>query len=115
MMMFGFMVRRLCHTLHLLMIRLGRNTSNFTAEKDLFLRNSQFSLWRFEVIYGFPAETSSSALDFVINEPPSNGSCSINPLSGTTSTAFHISCTDWFDENGIKEYSLYGTVLLSHL
>ncbi|CAF1090184.1 unnamed protein product [Adineta ricciae] len=85
----------------------GRNTSNFTASKDLFSRNSQFNLWRFEVIYGLLPAISSSALDFTINQPPSNGSCSISPLSGTTSTVFHISCTDWFDENGIKEYSLY--------
>ncbi|CAF1272127.1 unnamed protein product [Adineta ricciae] len=85
----------------------GRNTSNFTASKDLFSRNSQFNLWRFEVIYGLLSEISSSALDFTINQPPSNGSCSINPLNGTTSTVFYISCTDWFDKNGIKEYLLY--------
>ena len=113
---FGFLVRKLYSALQLLMDCLGRNTSNFTASKDLFSRNSQFNLWRFEVIYGLPSEISSSALDFAINQPPSNGSCSINPFNGTTSTIFHVFCTDWFDKNGIKEYSLYGvSALLSYI
>ena len=59
------------------------------------------------MIYSFPAARSSSALNFVINQPPSNGSCSISPSSGTTSTVFQLSCLDWFDQDGIKDYSLY--------
>ncbi len=50
---------------------------------------------------------SSSSINFKKNSPPSNGSCSINPLNGTTTTVFTISCLNWFDENGIKDYSLY--------
>ncbi|CAF4346396.1 unnamed protein product, partial [Adineta steineri] len=49
----------------------------------------------------------SSALNFVINQPPQNGSCSIDPLNGTTSTLFTISCPNWLDEDGIQDYSLY--------
>ena len=64
--------------------------------------------WRFEVVYSFITEISSSALNFVINRPPSNGSCSISPLQGTTSTPFTVSCTGWFDDNGIKDYALSG-------
>jgi len=45
-------------------------------------------------------------LNFIINQPLINGSCSINPLNGTTSTPFPISCVDWFDEDEIKDYSL---------
>ncbi|CAF2697542.1 unnamed protein product [Rotaria sp. Silwood2] len=85
----------------------GRNTTNFTATNKLFLENSQIKLWRFEVIYALTSEISTSALNFAINQPPYNGSCSINPLNGTTSTLFTISCPDWFDEDGIKDYSLY--------
>ena len=59
------------------------------------------------MIYTFPNETSSSALNFIINQPPNNGSCSINPRSGTTSTLFTINCTDWLDEDGVKDYSFY--------
>jgi hypothetical protein len=47
-------------------------------------------------------------MNFIINQPPSNGSCSINPLNGTTTTLFTISCPNWFDEDGVKDYSLYG-------
>ena len=62
--------------------------------------------WRFEVAYSFAAGISSSALNFVVNQPPSNGSCSISPLQGTTSTLFTVSCSNWFDEDGIKDYAL---------
>jgi hypothetical protein len=87
---------------------LGTNTTNFTSTNQLFLANPQIDLWRFEVVYTFVSETSSSALNFVINQPPENGSCSISPLNGTTSTLFSISCPNWFDEDGIEAYSLYG-------
>jgi hypothetical protein len=68
--------------------------------------------WRFEVIYSFPSEISSSALNFIINQPPQNGSCSINPLNGTTSTVFTISCPNWFDQDGIQDYSFYSMIFL---
>ena len=84
-----------------------------TAIKNLFVSNPQISYWRFEVIYTFLSETSKSALNFVINGSPSNGSCSIYPMIGTTTTLFTVSCPGWFDDDGIKDYSLYGRVLLS--
>ena len=58
------------------------------------------------MVYFFVTGVSSSALDFAINQPPNNGSCSISPLQGTTSTLFTVSCLDWFDEDGIKDYAL---------
>ena len=85
----------------------GMNTSNFTATNQLFLTNPKIKLWRFEVVYSFLSETSSSALNFIINQPPYNGSCLISSKNGTTSTLFIISCLDWFDEDGIKDYSFY--------
>ncbi|CAF1468493.1 unnamed protein product [Adineta ricciae] len=85
----------------------GTNTSNFTAINQLFLSNPQNELWRCEVVYTFPSGRSSSSLNFLINQPPSNGSCSINPSSGTTSTIFQISCFDWFDNDGIQDYTVY--------
>ncbi|CAF3732096.1 unnamed protein product, partial [Adineta steineri] len=85
----------------------GMNISNFTTTNQLFLSNPQINLWRFEVIYTFPSEISSSSLNFIINQPPINGSCSITPLNGTTSSLFDISCPNWFDEDDIKDYSIY--------
>ena len=86
----------------------GVNTSNITATKDLFLRYSSTLYWRFEVIYSSGLATSTSALHLRINPPPSNGPCSISPLIGNTSTLFTLSCVNWTDTDGIKEYSLYG-------
>ncbi|CAF1320727.1 unnamed protein product [Adineta steineri] len=85
----------------------GTNTSNFTATDLLFLNNLQISLWRFEVVYTFQSAISTSALNFIINQPPVNGSCSINPLDGTITTLFTIECLNWYDVDGIQDYSLY--------
>ncbi len=85
----------------------GTNTINFTAINQLFLLNKEINLWRFEVVYTFSFETSSSALNFIINKSPYNGSCSINPRNGTTNILFTITCSDWFDDDNIKDYSLY--------
>ena len=94
----------------------GANTTNFTATKELFLSNPNTSLWRFEVVYTFPTGRSSSALNFDINQPPHNGTCSIDPRNGTTSTLFNISCIGWNDTDGIKDYSLYSkSVFISSL
>ena len=86
----------------------GRNTTNFTATNQLFLANPQVRYWRFEAVFSFVTEISSSALNFVINQPPNNGSCSISPLQGTTTTLFTISCPGWLDEDGIKDYAVTG-------
>ena len=90
----------------------GSNTPNFTSANNLFLSNPLIEYWRFEVVYSFSSETSFSALNFVINQPPENGSCSISPLNGTTSTLFTISCPNWIDSNGIKDYSFYSMLHL---
>ena len=86
----------------------GINTNNLTVTNQLFLTNSAIQFWRFEVIYSFVNEINvSSSLSFLLNQPPQNGSCSVSPQNGTTSTLFTISCSNWFDEDGIKDYSLY--------
>lgn len=92
---------------------LGTNTSNFTATNQLFLQNEKINLWKFQVIYTFAEETSSSSLNFIINTPPSNGSCSVYPPNGTTNTLFTISCSNWFDDDNIKNYLLYCTKFVS--
>jgi len=86
----------------------GMNTSNFTTANNLFLQNSQIEYWSFEVIYSFVDGIGSSSINFLINQPPQNGTCTIDPLNGTTSTLFTISCLNWFDEDDIKDYSFYG-------
>ncbi|UJR09103.1 hypothetical protein I4U23_013350 [Adineta vaga] len=85
----------------------GSNTSNFTASYRLFIDNPSIRLWRFEVVYQFANESSTSALNFVMNQSPSNGSCTMNPKNGTTTSSFTVSCPNWYDEDGVKDYSLY--------
>src|SRR5690349_12832176 len=80
---------------------LGIHTSNFTATSKLFTDNEEIHYWRFEAVYYFPFATSSSALNFHINQPPQNGTCSINSLKGTTSTPFNITCSNWNDTDGV--------------
>jgi len=83
----------------------GRNTTNFTSTNDLFDHFRNETHWKFEVIYQFEGMNSSSALNFEINPPPSNGSCEIYPRNGTTKTLFSVTCSDW----KVKEYSLFTT------
>jgi hypothetical protein len=85
-------------------------TNNFTADSAVFLFNSHMHLWRFEVSYALAGRiVGVSAMNFRINEPPTNGSCSIQPINGTTTTPFQVSCFNWFDQHGIKDYALHGT------
>jgi hypothetical protein len=83
--------------------------------KDLLLVYSTIKYWRFEVIYISGSMKSIGLIDFMINSPPSNGSCSINPMTGTTTTLFTITCSNWFDEDGIKDYLFYSKSLFSYL
>lgn len=87
---------------------LGANTSNFTASNQLFTDNPGVFFWRFEVVYTLMSDSSSSALNFEINQGPKPGLCSIHPSNGSTRTIFKISCSDWFDSDGINEFSFYG-------
>lgn len=91
----------------------GTNTSRFTATSDLFSSDLAVRRWRFEVVYSFSSRiTSSSSLNFEINSPPSNGSCSIQPRSGTTTTLFNVSCPHRSDDDQIKDYSLLSLFLI---
>ncbi|CAF1309622.1 unnamed protein product [Rotaria magnacalcarata] len=83
----------------------GFNISNFTAKNNLFVSNALINYWRFEVVYSSSLQNGSSAIDFEINQPPQNGSCSINPQNGTTTTLFNILCSNWQDSDGVQGYS----------
>lgn len=86
---------------------LGINTNNFTTTKDLLMKNSRIKYLKFEVLYQFPTGISASSLHFIRNHSPIDGFCQITPFNGTTITLFTISCLNWSDQDGIKDYSLY--------
>ncbi|CAM4949155.1 unnamed protein product [Rotaria socialis] len=83
----------------------GSNTANFTAKNNLFVSNALINYWRFEVVYSSSLQNGSSTIDFEINQSPQNGSCSISPQNGTTTTLFNISCSNWQDSDGVQGYS----------
>ena len=80
--------------------------------KDLFVSYPTIKYWRFEVIYSNGFARSVGLINFLVNSPPSNGSCSIYPLNGTTTTLFTIICSNWFDSDGIKDYSFYSRIFI---
>ena len=96
----------------IILIILGNNTNHLTVSKELFVKNPLINYWKFEVIYLFSTGISLSSIHF--NKSPSllNGNCSINPLNGTTKTLFYISCSNWFNENDIQDYSFYGLMFI---
>jgi len=71
------------------------------------MKNSQIKYWKFEVLYQFSTGISASSLHFIRNQGPIDGFCQITPFNGTMNTLFNISCLNWSDQDGIKDYSLY--------
>ncbi|UJR07020.1 hypothetical protein I4U23_011308 [Adineta vaga] len=49
-----------------------------------------------------------NTFDIQLNDQPKNGFGSIEPLKGTILTLFTINCTNWFDQDEIKDYLIYG-------
>ncbi len=72
------------------------------------MENNQIIYWRFEVIYSFKSEISRQIFEMEMNEEPKNGFCSINPSNGTMFTLFTINCSNWFDRDEIKDFTVYG-------
>jgi hypothetical protein len=51
----------------------------------------------------------SGSVQLKINHPPSKGrGCSISPPNGHTSRLYTITCQNWDDSDGIKDYFLHG-------
>jgi hypothetical protein len=86
----------------------GLDTKNLTIMKDFFIENNGIIYWRFEVIYSLESEISKKEFDMEINEEPKNGFCSINPSNGTLTSLFTINCSNWFDQDEIKDFTFYG-------
>lgn len=87
----------------------GEHTDNFTVLRDLFQTNTSIEYWRFQVTLELVNKALGwAAIDFQVNQPPTLGSCQIYPLVGNTSTSFTVTCSNWYDDNGISQYSVYG-------
>ncbi len=53
---------------------------------------------------------SNNIIDIKINKGPENGLCTIDPSEGTINTLFNITCSNWIDTDGIKDYLFYGSI-----
>jgi hypothetical protein len=76
---------------------------------NFFVEHDKIIYWRFEVIYSFQSEIIKTTFDIEMNETPKDGSCSIDPSNGTTLTLFTINCSNWFDQDEIKDFTFYGS------
>ncbi|CAF4570593.1 unnamed protein product [Rotaria sp. Silwood1] len=89
----------------------GRNTKNLTVVNTLFLTNPSVLYWKFEAIYTATTSngvaTGAGAIRFLINSPPQNGTCTTDRRNGTTMTLFQFTCLNWFDADGVRDYTFY--------
>jgi len=85
----------------------GLNTKNLTVLKDLFIEYNQSQYWRFELIYLFESQTYNQTFDIEINQPPRNGYCSVHPQNGSSIDLISINCSEWYDDDDIKDYTIY--------
>lgn len=97
----------------------GLTTKNLTILKDFFLKNNQSIYWRFELIYLFDSKIYKKQFDIEINRSPRNGYCTFDYFNGSTMDLFQLNCSKWFDEDEIKDYTVYiknssNKMILSH-
>ncbi|CAF1687818.1 unnamed protein product, partial [Adineta ricciae] len=59
-------------------------------------------------MYSFELFTHRNTFDIKLNDSPINGSCSIDPSNGTMMTLFRVQCSNWTDQDPIRDYSIYG-------
>ena len=94
----------------------GKNLSDFTIRKELFSDFYTQKIWKIDLLLNDInpllnlTQIATSSLIVYVNQPPELGTCDINPKSGTTSTLFSISCSDWFQSDGsqVMNYVFYG-------
>lgn len=93
----------------------GRANSDLTILSDLFMGNPQQIIWKIElnVFSSTQNLTGYTSILLYVNFPPIPGSCNVDPLLGTTSTLFTLTCVGWFDSDGLLiSYAFYGISLI---
>lgn len=92
-------------------VQTGSTETEITVKKDLFQDFSSQKIWKIELNVFFPIQniSGSASIFFMVNFPPKDGSCGINPKNGSTSTLFTISCLNWIDSDGnVDSFAYYG-------
>ncbi|CAF1178747.1 unnamed protein product [Adineta steineri] len=89
----------------------GRTTTNFTVVSALFLSYPSVQYWQFSSTYTVTRPSGiasgSGSIRFSINSPPSGGTCTTDKTNGTTMTTFTLTCSNWYDSDGIQAYTFY--------
>ena len=89
---------------------------DLTLKEELFQNYSSQTIWKVELslFVGNKNRSGSASILFLVNFPPKNGSCDINPKNGSTETIFSISCWNWLDKDGsMDSFSYYGMHFLT--
>ena len=94
----------------------GKTQSDLTIKKHLFSDYKNQSVWKIDLILinknplQDQTQLATSSLIVYVNQPPSSGTCDIDPKSGTTSTFFSITCSNWIQLVGgpVLNYVFYG-------
>lgn len=90
---------------------------DLTIKEELFQDYLNQSIWKVSLKVFVPSQNTSgyASILFLVNYPPRNGSCNINPKNGTTNTFFTISCFNWFDLDGNLDYlAYYGNIAINN-
>jgi hypothetical protein len=85
--------------------------TDLTIKEELFQKFPSQTIWKVELNVYVPSKNTSGSTSilFLVNFPPSNGLCDINPKNGTTNTLFSISCWNWMDRDGyLDAFAYYG-------
>ena len=98
----------------------GKTLSELAIRKQLFLDFPIQKIWKIDLILNVfnsllnLTQIATSSLIFYVNQPPSSGTCDINPKSGTTSTFFTLSCSNWIQSDGSPalNYVFYGIIFI---
>ena len=81
----------------------GQSLSQLTILSDLFLTYSSVLLWKIELVLNLTKYDDTnikglSSVTFYVNQPPTPGTCDIEPKNGTTNDLFTIFCDQWSDD-----------------
>jgi hypothetical protein len=85
--------------------------TDLTIKEELFQDFPSQTIWKVELNVYVPSKNTSgsASIIFLVNFPPRNGLCDINPKNGTTNTLFSISCWNWMDRDGhLDSFAYYG-------
>jgi hypothetical protein len=90
--------------------------TDLTIKEELFQDFPSQTIWKVELNVYIPSKNTSgsASIIFLVNFPPRNGLCDINPKNGTTDTLFSISCWNWIDTDGhLDSFAYYGYFLVN--